>query len=67
MGKISQFDIKKESAIQLAELGLVQGENIEMVQIAPLGDPLEIKVMNYHLCLRKEDAANILIQVDKSK
>ena len=46
-----------ESASQrLQEMGLTNGERIELVGVAPLGDPLEIVIRGYHLSVRKSDA-----------
>ena len=41
---------------RLAEMGLIEGEKIRVVRLAPLGDPLEIEVQDYLLSLRKAEA-----------
>ena len=38
---------------------------IEVVRTAPLGDPLELKVRGYHLCLRKDEAVHVLVEVTR--
>lgn len=48
---------------RLLDMGLVSGSDIEMERVAPLGDPIEIKVKGYNLSLRKEEAANIRVEV----
>ena len=48
---------------RIVDMGFVPGVEIEVERFAPLGDPMEIKLMGYHLSLRKEDAANILVEV----
>jgi len=48
---------------RLLDMGLVSGSDIEMERVAPLGDPIEIKVKGYNLSLRKEEAASIQIEV----
>lgn len=48
---------------RLMEIGLIPGQSVEMVKSAPLGDPLEIRLMDYSLVLRKADAALILVDV----
>lgn len=48
---------------RLLDMGLVSGSDIEMQRVAPLGDPIEIKVKGYNLSLRKEEAAGIQIEV----
>lgn len=44
---------------RLLEMGVIEGVAIEVVRIAPLGDPIEISVQGYHLSLRKAEAAYV--------
>jgi len=44
------------------DMGLVTGSEVEVERVAPLGDPVEIKIKGYHLALRKEEAASILVE-----
>ena len=44
------------------EMGCVPGEIICVDKIAPLGDPISVSVSGYILSLRKEEAANILVE-----
>ena len=54
---------KKASATKrLVEMGISRGSVIEVERVAPLGDPIEIKVKGYHLSIRKEEAQNIEVQ-----
>jgi len=46
---------------RLKELGLVRGTKIVINRYAPLGDPLEIRVRGYHLAIRENDAAQIVV------
>ncbi len=48
--------------IKLMEMGCVPGEVIWIDKIAPLGDPISVAVSGYILSLRKEEAANILVE-----
>ncbi len=48
---------------RLLDMGVVKGSVVEMQRVAPLGDPIEIRVRGYSLTLRKEEAANILVEV----
>ena len=41
------------------DMGLIQGVEVTMVKYAPMGDPIEIKIHDYELTLRKEDAQKI--------
>jgi len=47
--------------IRLLEMGVMRGTEIEVVKLAPLGDPIEIKLRGYHLSLRKQEAEQIEI------
>jgi Fe2+ transport system protein FeoA len=47
---------------RLREMGVLAGTTVKLVRIAPLGDPLEIKVRGYHLTLRKSEAEHILLE-----
>ena len=42
---------------RLYELGLIEGEQVELIAVAPLGDPIEIRLGNSRLSLRKAEAA----------
>ncbi len=44
---------------KLLSMGLVRGVTLEVMQIAPLGDPIEVSVLNYRLSLRREEG-NVL-------
>lgn len=45
-------------------MGVIPGAEVEVERAAPLGDPIEIKIKGYHLSLRKEEAANIYVEVN---
>lgn len=44
---------------KLLSMGLVRGVTLEVMQVAPLGDPIEVSVLSYRLSLRKQEA-NVL-------
>jgi len=48
---------------RLMEMGLLEGEEIEVLAIAPLGDPVEIRVRDYRLSLRRREAASIAVSL----
>ena len=47
--------------IRLREMGLLAGTKLSLIRVAPLGDPLEIKLRGYHLTIRKTEADHILV------
>jgi Fe2+ transport system protein FeoA len=48
---------------RLMDMGLVAGSEVEMQGVAPLGDPIEIRVKGYNLSLRKSEAVAISVEV----
>lgn len=50
--------------LALLEMGCMPGESVELIQKAPLKDPLYIRVNGSHLAIRSETAAKILIRKD---
>jgi Fe2+ transport system protein FeoA len=62
-GKVLRVGGKGSVRRRLLDMGLVTGTEIEVVRVAPLGDPIEIRVKGYHLTLRKEEAANIQVEI----
>ena len=47
----------------LLDMGLPPGTMVMVRKIAPMGDPIELRVRGYALSLRKEDARNIEVEV----
>ena len=52
-----------EASLKLLEMGCIPGEEIEVVRIAPLGDPMAIMVAGYQLSLRREEAAVMKVRL----
>jgi len=48
---------------RLLDMGLVSGSEVEVERVAPLGDPMQVRIKGYYLTLRKEEAANIQVEV----
>ena len=46
----------------ILDMGLTPNTEVTLVKIAPMGDPLELRVRGYELTLRKVDAANISLK-----
>ena len=60
-GKVLSIDNDKSAKLRLAEMGIMPGIDIRMIKKAPFGGPVNIKINNYYITLRKEDA--ILIEI----
>ena len=48
---------------RLLDMGLIPKTRVRVEKVAPLGDPLELRVRGYSLSLRKEDARKIEVEV----
>jgi ferrous iron transport protein A len=57
---ITEFE-SSELEIKLMEMGCLPGEEIVVEQIAPLGDPISVRISGYSLSLRKNEANQILV------
>ncbi|XDZ51873.1 ferrous iron transport protein A [Neisseriaceae bacterium CLB008] len=47
---------------KLLAMGIIPGQEVTAVRLAPLGDPLEIRIRGFKLCLRLSEAATIMVQ-----
>jgi ferrous iron transport protein A len=61
-GRITALAGNDALAQRLMEMGLLEGEEIEVVRFAPLGDPIEIRVNGYFLSLRRSEASRLEIE-----
>ncbi len=52
---------------RILEMGITRGSEIYIEKYAPLKDPLELIVKGYHVSLRVEEAARIMVQDVKEK
>lgn len=55
-----------ELRITLLEMGCIPGEPVWVEMVAPLGDPLAIRIAGYFLSIRKRDAQKILVTVHRA-
>ncbi|NJM78920.1 MAG: ferrous iron transport protein A [Flavobacterium sp.] len=61
-GFISEINID-EIPLKLLEMGCLPGNFIELIQIAPLGDPYYFNINDSHVAIRKETAKEIIVTV----
>jgi ferrous iron transport protein A len=59
---ITDFDINA-IPLKLLEMGCLPGNTVELLQVAPLGDPIYINVNDSHVAIRKEMAAGIDVEI----
>ena len=61
IGTIVELDSNYDSKLRLAEMGVMPGVSIRMIKKSPFGGPVQVKINNYYLTLRKEDALFIYL------
>jgi len=62
-GKITAIAAIGPLKRRLMDMGVLVGEVVNVVKVAPMGDPIEIKVKSYSLSLRKKEAEGIAVEV----
>lgn len=62
--KIKKLNAKGKLLHKLLDMGFVNNVEIEVIREAPLYDPMQLKLHNYHLSVRKSEAR--LIEIENS-
>lgn len=58
---IVDFNVE-ELPLKLLEMGCLPGNQVKLIQVAPLGDPLYLNINDSHLAIRKETAKQIIVE-----
>lgn len=62
--KVVKYSTKDRNYRQkLLRMGLVKGSRFELTRIAPLGDPVEIRLKDFNLSLRKDEADALEVEI----
>lgn len=62
--RVTGYRAGQEALLQrILEMGVNRGVTVELVRLAPLGDPLEITLRGYRLSVRREEAGLIEVEV----
>jgi Fe2+ transport system protein FeoA len=48
-------------ACRLMEMGLLPGTRVEVARVAPLGDPIEVRLRSYALSIRRSEARAVRV------
>jgi len=64
--EIVSIDCDRRMSRRLMEMGLLPGTEIRVVRVAPLGDPLELRLRDYSLSVRRSEAARIAVRSEES-
>jgi len=62
VAKIHSLNTVNQSTLRLSEMGLIPGSTVRMVRKNPFGGPLQLKLNDYYIAIRKEDALMIHIE-----
>lgn len=47
---------------RIIDMGLTKGCTVKIERVAPMGDPIDIKIKNSHIAIRRSDATNICVK-----
>ena len=59
--RVSSITGSDEVSVRLLEMGLTPGVRVECLGVAPLGDPVELKIRGYRLSIRLSEAARVAV------
>lgn len=63
-GKILKLEEEnKQIRRHMLDMGMTVGVEVKIKKIAPLGDPIDINLRDYELCICKKDLSKILVKV----
>jgi len=62
-GKILKIQVSGALKRRLMDMGVVAGTDVRVEKVAPLGDPIEVRIKSYALSLRLEEARQIDVEV----
>jgi Fe2+ transport system protein FeoA len=62
--RITQVDGERGIVLRLMEMGLTPGASVEVKQVAPFGDPMELRVRGYRLSIRKKEAEHFEVELE---
>lgn len=62
--RVAAVEWTDDQSIRLMEMGVVPGALIRVVKSAPLGDPIQVCIRNYHLALRRSEAKSVTVVVE---
>ena len=62
MARVVGMHGQNPESVRLQEMGLTVGTTFRVVKVAPFGDPVEIDVRGYRLCLRKRETGDFEVE-----
>lgn len=62
IGTISEVGGEGALRLRFLDMGLIPGTKVQLQKVAPMGDPIQIRIRGYELTIRREDAEKIKLQ-----
>ena len=64
-GPVRMIAATSDISRRLMDMGITRGTSVHLQKLAPLGDPLELRLRGYSLSLRKTDAEKIKVVLEQ--
>jgi len=61
-GRVVAIGLRGKFRLKLMDMGLIKGVEVQVLGIAPLGDPMEIKLKGFNLSIRKHEVGLITVE-----
>lgn len=62
-GVVKKIEAKGELKKRIMEMGVIKGDVIEVLGVAPMGDPISLRIGDYNLSLRLTEAEHVWVEV----
>jgi len=59
--RVVDVDGGRATSRRILAMGLTPGATVRVEKVAPLGDPIEVRVRGYSLVLRKSEASEVTV------
>ncbi len=62
-GRVTAISTTGTMKRRIMDMGVTPGVEVKVIKVAPLGDPIEVNVRGYELSLRKDEAAQVVVEM----
>lgn len=62
-GRITAISVAGPLRRRLMDMGVLVGEEVKVIKVAPMGDPLEVSLKSYRLSLRRSEAQGLEVEI----
>ncbi|OEF99421.1 FeoA family protein [Vulcanibacillus modesticaldus] len=60
--RVKSLRMSENKSKRLMDMGLIPGTTLEILRVAPFGDPVAIKLRGFQISFRKSEAKNIIVE-----